>query len=167
MVLKFYLDNNGNFTNPEQTVNVPLVQNSSNNSIYLYESIEDVVIVELSIRQPNGIIKPKLHLFSTTDSEGNAAWYLSKLPADYIGFTMSTARAYVDASFTLYKYDQDDSLRLFKTVNTKLTIERAASGGLDASYNGVDVDNLWKAVGNMVQKYLKQILIYKLISMTI
>lgn len=148
-IVKFYFDNNRNLLNKvytgENESSIP--QSSNDNWIYLYTD-EEYIAVDINMRGVNNITLPVIHMIPGKDEDGNKCWK-RQIPFAYTDFQMTNSTARLEVSFALYYYNSAGSLSYPMTVASSILVKRTVSGGTrtDGSYNGTDVENLWKALG--------------------
>ena len=157
--LKFYV----NYTGKKlKTDGLTLNQNSSNNVID-FICMDQYDVVEIYFKNPAGQISPKYHMInngiyqkSTDDLEVSEIadntfheWKFA-IPYAITSFTMTSSTARMEVSFAGYKYDAGNKLVISSTANTQIIVNKSnTSDSLDESYNGTDVENLWKAIGTI------------------
>ena len=67
-IIKYFIDNTGKI---ESTLNTSVAQNSYSNVINLYIDNPSVISVDITMRQPDGKLLPKLHMAVDKDEAGN------------------------------------------------------------------------------------------------
>lgn len=156
-IVKYYFDNNRNIINVKYSnTDNSIPQSSNDNYIYLY-SDEKYINVDLKLRQPDGSVLPVIHMSYGVDEDGNKCW-IRRLPFSYTDFKMSNITARVELSFSLYYYNKDYQIAYPTTVASQIIVKRTVSGNTetDGSYNGTDVQELWKQVG-IITKYVNKL----------
>lgn len=146
-----------------KTSGLSLNQNSNNNVIqFITEGNYDMI--EVWFRQPNSRISPKYHMVLNGQYESDSVdpllasygkmneWRF-QIPLAETSFTMPNPTAKLEVSFACYKYDNYNRLLVAATANTQIVVNRSNNNDvLDQSYNGEDVQNLWKYVGELKNK---------------
>lgn len=158
--LKFYINQAGRKI---KTDGLTLNQNSSNNVMQLI-TIGKYDSVEVYFRNPHGEVSPKYHMIlkgeyektlddSTIVELAENTLYLWEFPIPYgvTSFTMTGTNARLEASFSAYVYTKTQRLNVAAVANTQISVSPSnSSDSLDEGYNGTDVENLWKTVGDVI-----------------
>ena len=146
-----------------KTSGMTLNQNSSNNQVRaMLEGNYD--LVEVWFRQPNGKISPKYHMIYKGKYEPDVVddvlqnynefnEWIFDIPLGITSFTMPNPSARLEISFAFYQYNNSGNLIVASVANSQIVVNRSNNNNvLDQNYNGVDVQNLWRSVGNLTQR---------------
>src|SRR5574344_518685 len=131
------------------TSGMTLAQNSSDNIIY-FSTPTRYSNVRAHFRFPNGIVSYILHMvFVGYDSDTQLYRYGLQIPYAVTNFTMPSATARLSVSFHGWKED-DFSKGGAAVCDTSIVVNRSSNTDVyDPSYNGTDIDNLWRYLGNI------------------
>jgi hypothetical protein len=132
-----------------KTEGLSLKQNSDGNNLWLYTKGE-FTVTDVFFRRPDGRVSPKYHMvYQGYDTDLGYYKWLFPIPYEVTSFTMATASAKLDVSFASY-YRDSQGKQLSPTIsNSVISVSRVDNSDvLDASYNGVDVQNLWSSIGD-------------------
>ena len=152
-----------------KTDGLTINQNSSNNRLALLtEGTPDFVTVAFTY--PNGKQSPSYHLVyrgeytPTVEEIAELSKYTQTnvfqqwdflIPYGDTAFTIAGATAKLAVSFACYERDQSGIGSVSTVANAQIVVNRSGSGsGLDMSYNGADVNNLWKKVGELTKEII-------------
>jgi hypothetical protein len=131
------------------TSGMTLAQNSSDNIIY-FQTPTRYSNVRAHFRFPNGIVSYILHMvYVGYDSDTQLYRYGLQIPYAVTNFTMPSATARLSVSFHCWKED-DFSKGGEAVCDTSIVVNRSSNTDVyDPSYNGTDIDNLWRYLGNI------------------
>ena len=151
--LKVWIDESGR---KQKTEGLSINQNSYGNKLVLY-TVGVYEVIDVFFKRPDGKMTPKYHMVydGTSVSEddgtvetGYAKWEFT-IPYAVTSFTIASSSAKMDCSFACY-YRNASGQQLSPTVaNSVISVTKSSNSDvLDDSYNGIDVQNLWSAVGD-------------------
>lgn len=138
-------------------------QNSTNN-VLNFISVGKYSSVTCSFKYANGKVSAEYHMIPQgkyelqaddneavlTENADNLYLYLFTIPYEVTSSYISGNSARMNVSFAGYAYDEKQYLKQVMSANTQIVINQAVqSDTLDQSYNAADVENMWRAIGDV------------------
>lgn len=149
-IVKIFVSSSGQKKSvQDNTIN----QNSTDSYIYLYTD-EFYTNVNITFKLPNAKLSPDYHMiYEEKDESVNAYRYVFNIPLAITSFTMPTPTAKLEVSFKCWLNDKSVYLKGTTIAGTQITVNRSNNSDvLDASYNGIDVNNIWDKLGELTNK---------------
>lgn len=131
------------------TSNLSLAQNSSDNALILYAKTK-YANVRVTFRFPTGNLFYELHMaYMGYDDDTSCYKYGLAIPYAVTNFTIPSATARMSVSF--HCWAEDDTSRGGGAVcDTAIVVNKSSNSEVyDPSYNGTDIENLWRFLGQL------------------
>lgn len=146
-----------------KTSGLTVNQNSTNN-VLNFISVGKYSSVTCSFKYANGKVSAEYHMIPQgkyelqaddneavlTENADNLYLYLFTIPYEVTSSYISGNSARMNVSFAGYAYDEKQYLKQVMSANTQIVINQAVqSDTLDQSYSAADVENMWRAIGDV------------------